>query len=146
MAKNAALFTTASCVICPLLLLAGIGCSPGSPRIAIAGQAAVLSPAILGVCSVFMRVENSGDGDDNLLSSRVDIPGTITELHDVKDGKMVRREKIPIPARSVLEMRPGSLHIMVINLPKGTRVGYEFTLRLVFKKSGEKMTSVRIVG
>jgi copper(I)-binding protein len=143
--RNVTLLAAASCVICLHLLPAVGGCSAGSPSIEIKGQEAVLSPAIKGVCSVYMSIENSGDGDDILLTSRADIPWTMTQLHDVRDGKMVRREKIPVPARGVLKMKPGSLHIMVINLPKGTGVGYEFTLRLVFKKSGEKVTSVRVV-
>jgi copper(I)-binding protein len=103
-----------------------------------------LSPVLLGVCSVFMRIENSGNGDDKLVSARADIPGTITEVHDVIDGKMGKREEIPIPAGSKVELRPGGLHIMVFKLPKDARVGYEFGLRLVFERSGEKLVSVSI--
>jgi copper(I)-binding protein len=126
------------------LIAAGIGACSRVPHIEVEKQEARLSPALLGVCSVFLRIENSGNGDDNLLSAEVDIPGTITELHGVKDGKMVKKEKIPIPAKSVVELRPGSMHIMVFKLPKDARAGYEFRLRLVFERSGEKLVAVGI--
>ena len=122
----------------------GMGTSPRSPLITIGGQEAMLSPVLLGVCSIFMRIENAGNGDDTLLSAKADVPGATTELHDVKDGKMIKRVKIPIPAKGGVELRPGGLHIMVFRLPKDMREGHEFTLRLVFERSGEKLVSIRI--
>jgi copper(I)-binding protein len=127
-------------------LSSGIGACSRAPRIAIAGQEARLSPALVGVCSVFMKIENPGNGDDALVDARAEVPGTVTQIHDVRDGKMVKSDKIRVPARAVVEMRPGGLHIMVFNLPKDTGKGYEFTLRLVFETSGEKRTSVKISG
>jgi periplasmic copper chaperone A len=126
------------------LMAAGIGACSRVPQIAVEGEEARLSPALLGVCSIYMSIRNSGNGDDNLLSAEVDIPGTITELHGVKDGKMVKKEKIPIPAKSGVELRPGSMHIMVFKLPKDVRIGNEFRLRLVFERSGEKLVPVGI--
>ena len=126
------------------LMAAGIGACSRVPHIEIEKQEARLSPVLLGVCSVFLRIENSGNGDDKLVGARVDIPGTITEVHDVRDGKMIKREEIPIPAKSAVELRPGGLHIMVFKLPEHARVGYEFRLGLVFERSGEKLLSVSI--
>jgi len=127
-------------------MAAGIGACSRVPHIEVEKQEARLSPVLLGArsVSVFLRIENSGNGDDKLVSARVDIPGTITEVHDVKDGKMTKREEIPIPARSTVKLRPGGLHIMVFKLPKDARVGYEFRLRLVFERSGEKLVPVAI--
>ncbi len=122
----------------------GMGVSPKTPIIAIRGQAARMSPPLLGVCSVFMEIENSGNEDDTLVSAKTDIQGTITEFHDMKDGKMVKREKVPVPAGRAVEMRPGGLHIMVLKLPRDARVGYEFTLRLKFERSGERTVVVSI--
>jgi copper(I)-binding protein len=123
----------------------GLGACSRAPHIEVEQQEARLSPALLGVCSIFLRIENSGNGSDRLVSAQVDIPGTITELHDVKEGKMTKREEIPIPAKSTVTLRPGGLHIMVVKLPGDVRVGYEFRLRLVFERSGEKLVSVGVV-
>ena len=119
------------------LMTGAIAACSGTPHIEIEGQKAVLSPILLGTCSIFMKIENSGRGDDILLSAKTDIPGTVTEIHGVADGKMVRRERIPIPAREMVELRPGSLHIMVLRIPRDMRAGGEFFLYLRFERSGE---------
>jgi copper(I)-binding protein len=125
--------------------LAAASCS-GSPSIAIAGPEARLSPVLLRTCSVFMRIENAGSGDDSLLGAAVGIPGAVAELHGVVDGKMVKQQRVRIPARGAVELRPGGLHVMVFGLPGEAGKGYEFTLRLAFERAGEKVTSVRIAG
>ena len=71
------------------------GCS-GTPRIEISGQRATLFPALVGVCSVFMSIANAGDGADALIGASAEIPGTVTEIHDVRDGKMVRSERVVV--------------------------------------------------
>jgi copper(I)-binding protein len=132
----------------PLLaaaLCAASGCS-GAPRIEISGQRAALYPALLGACSVFMRIANAGDRADALVGAAVELPGAITELHDVRDGKMVRSERVVVPARGAVELRPGGLHIMVFKLPRDLAAGAELMLRLRFEASGEKVTSVQISG
>lgn len=116
-----------------------------SPRIEVKGQEAVLSPVLMGVCSIFMKIENSGNGEDTLVDAKVDIPNTVTELHNVQDGKMMKQEHIPIPAKSVVQLRPGRQHIMVFKLPKEVREDEEFILLLRFEKSGEKRVPVKFV-
>jgi len=136
--------------IAPLLLLtslaSGAAACSGAPRIALGGAEAWLSPVVIGACSVFLRIENAGNGDDSLLSARVDVPGAVAELHGVTDGRMAKRDRIRVPANGVLELRPGGLHIMVFRLPKSAAAGNEFTLRLTFERTGERVTSVRIAG
>ncbi len=128
------------------VLCSGAGTCSGAPRIELGGLEARGSPAIVGVCSIFVRIENPGDAADVLLGAKVDVPGAITEIHDVRDGKMVRAGKLSVPAGGVLELRPGGLHIMVFRLPREAGAGTELPLRLVFETSGEKLASVRIRG
>jgi copper(I)-binding protein len=134
--------------LAPLLLLAflssGAGACSGTPRIEIDGLEARLSPMVKGVCSIFLKIANAGNGDDTLLGAAVDVPGAITEVHDVRDGRMVRSARTPVPAREVVELRPGGLHIMVFNLPGDVGAGHELGLRLLFASSGERRASVRI--
>lgn len=99
---------------------------------------------VKGVCSIFLKIANAGDGDDTLLGAAVDVPGTITEVHEIRDGRMVKTERTSVPARGVVELRPGGLHIMVFNLPRDVTAGQELGLRLEFATSGERRTSVRI--
>lgn len=121
------------------------GCS-GSPLIRIDAAEARLSPMLGGACSIFMTIANPGDGDDALVDARADVPGAVTQIHAIRDGRMVESKKLVVPAGGALELKPGSLHIMVFNLPKDSAAGFEFTLHLRFQRSGEKLTSVRIIG
>jgi copper(I)-binding protein len=132
----------------PVLLAAlCAACGARAPaRIELSGQRAALFPALLGACSVFMSIANAGDGEDALVGAAVELPGTVTEIHDVRDGKMVRSERVVVPARGAVELRPGGLHIMVFKLPREVGAGSELRLRLRFEASGEKVTSVQIGG
>jgi copper(I)-binding protein len=127
-------------------LAAGVAGCTGTPRIRIDEPEARLSPTFPGTCSIFMKIANPGDGDDALVDARVDLPGAVAQIHAVRDGRMVESGKIVVPANGMLELKPGGLHIMVFNLPKGSAAGDEITLRLRFETSGEKLTSVRIRG
>ncbi len=135
--------------VLPLIAIGAVaalcGCS-GAPRIRIDAPEARLSPMLGSACSIFMTIANPGDGDDALVDARADVPGAVTQIHAVRDGRMVESKKLVVPAGGALELRPGGLHIMVFNLPKDSAAGFEFTLHLRFQRSGEKQTSVRIVG
>jgi copper(I)-binding protein len=139
---------TGSAAALMLLLCAGIvsvtGCRSGVPSIEIESPQALLSPYIIGSASVFLEIVNNGNGADTLISARVDIPGTLTELHDTDDGKMVKTEDIPIPPGGAVRLRPGGPHIMIFKLPKDVKTGSTLPLTILFKKSGEKKVSVII--
>jgi len=118
------------------------GCSSQPPQITVEGQYANLSGMFLGAGSVFMKIKNAG-GKDALISAAASIPNATVELHDVKDDRMVKTEKIAIPSRDTVELKPRSLHIMMFSMPKTVQVGTEFTLTLKFERSGDLQVPVR---
>jgi copper(I)-binding protein len=120
------------------MLLSLCGCESGPPVVSIESPEAKISPMLVGVASVFMNIRNAGHGGDHLIDARVDIPGTITELHDLEDGKMIKVDSIAIPADSTVLLRPAGQHIMIFKIPGRIREGAEFRLVLTFKKSGKK--------
>jgi copper(I)-binding protein len=133
-----------SCLV--LFFLAGIflpACESGPPVITIEAPEAKTSPMLIGVASVFMEIRNAGTGGDSLIDASAGIPGTITELHDMEDGKMVKVDAIAIPSDSTVMLRPAAHHIMIFKIPRNFQEGHEFSLTLTFKKSGEK--TVRLV-
>jgi copper(I)-binding protein len=115
------------------------------PHISIEAQQAKLSPMIIGSASVFMNIINSG-GEDVLTRVKLDIPGTIAEMHDTKDGKMIKVDSISIPANETVELKPGGMHIMIFHMPEDTKEGLEFNIHLQFERSGEKQIHVQIMG
>lgn len=126
-------------------MLWAAGCASGKPQLSILNQEAVLSPVMRGVVSVFMKVENTGNGSDSLIGAKTGLPGTLVELHDTKQGRMARTESISVPAGSTVSLEPGGAHIMIFKMPRDIGEGSVFPLRLVFAKSGEKEMSVKVV-
>jgi hypothetical protein len=101
---------------------------------------------IIGSASVFMNISNSGDIEDVLTGARVDIPDTVAEIHDTKDGKMVKVEKVSIPSKDIVELKPGGLHIMMFHMPEDIKEGFEFKMHLLFERSGEREIKVKLTG
>jgi copper(I)-binding protein len=120
-----------------ICVLSVCACSPGVPAITIEDEEAILSPMIVGAGSIFMKIVNSGSGDDTLLNAQTDISGTIVELHDMKEGRMIKVNKIPIPSKSTVQLRPAGFHLMIFKMSRDVKAGHEFTMTLTFKKSGE---------
>jgi hypothetical protein len=120
-----------------------VGCTSGTPALEVESPQAKLSPAMFGVGSAFLTIVNKGSGNDTLVAASVDIPGTTTELHDVQNGRMAKIEKISIPSNDSIILRPGSLHIMIFNMPREVKEGRNFTLTLLFSKSGEKRVPIQ---
>ena len=119
-------------------VLVCIGCAPRAPELTVIDQDAKFSPIIVGSGSVFMKIINAGRGDDALVRARMNMPGTVVELHEVNDdGKMIKTDRIRIPARSTVQLRPAGVHIMVFKMPKEVQVGHLFILTLSFEKTGD---------
>jgi copper(I)-binding protein len=128
----------------PLVIAAAAASCGGTPRLEITAAQAQLSPMFGGAAAIFAEIRNRGDGRDTLVGARVDLPGVIAELHEVKDGRMVRAEEIAVPANGVVALRPGGLHVMVFRLPREVAAGTALPLRLSFRRSGELRAEARI--
>jgi len=138
-----------SLIICIILLdgvATGMGTTQKLPHITIESQEAKLSPMILGSASVFMNITNNGGSEDALTGVKLDVPGAIAEIHDTKDGKMIKVEKISIPANETVKLKPGGMHIMIFHLPEDTKEGLEFNIHLQFERSGERQIRVQLMG
>jgi copper(I)-binding protein len=131
-------------VLLLVMIATGAGCTSQPPQVTIEGQYANLSPLFIGAGSVFFKVRNTG-GRDSLVRATVAIPNAVVELHDVQDNRMVRVEQIPVPSRSLVDLKPGGQHIMIFNLPRTTKEGSDIVLTLTFERSGEKQMPVRFI-
>ena len=61
-----------------------------------------------------------------------------THIHDNGMMKMRRIEKIDIPAKGQTVLKPGGLHIMLINLKNNLKPGQEVSVTLKFSDGSEK--------
>jgi hypothetical protein len=58
--------------------------------------------------------------------------------------KMMKLEFVEIEPNQVLEFKPMSYHIMLINLNQDLSLGDQFEISLTFEKSGEKNIIVEV--
>ena len=98
-------------------------------------------PPSQNVAAAFLSIENQGAADIALLSAKTAAAGAV-ELHKMETAgevmKMRRLDLISVPAGSRAELRPSSLHLMLIGLSKPLRQGDEVSVTLQFSNSVQK--------
>jgi copper(I)-binding protein len=87
----------------------------------------------------FLTITNNGQAD-RLVSASSPVAPTV-QLHTMSmDGGVMRMRElpdgIPVPAQSVVELKPGGLHVMFIGLKAPLKPGQKVALTLRFEKAG----------
>jgi periplasmic copper chaperone A len=95
----------------------------------------------------FMKIINNGPAD-RLVSAEADIADHV-ELHTMTmEGNLMRMRKldngIELPAGTQVELKPGGLHIMFIDLKAPLHQGDHFPLKLHFERAGDITVDVHI--
>ena len=85
--------------------------------------------------AAFMKIENKGNSDIELLAASSNI-SKVTELHThiEENGmkKMIQIPSIKIPANSSVELKPGGLHIMFLGIQNQINENSNVDLNLTF--------------
>lgn len=91
------------------------------------------------VAGGFMKIENKG-ATDQLLSASSPAAGEV-QLHEMAmDGnvmKMRQVKDIAVPAGGAVELKPGGLHLMFMNIKAPLAAGETVPVKLKFAKAGE---------
>ncbi len=99
-------------------------------------------------CGVFMTIANAASAADVLVGAQSDVAamaGLHTVVKDDQGGmKMTPVENIPVPASGSVELKPGSLHIMLMKLNRDLKTGDTFPLTLKYQKAGEMTVQVKV--
>lgn len=96
---------------------------------------------------VYMIVENHGADADKLTAASVDVAGMAMLHVNYMDGdvmKMRMVDAIDIPAGGQAELKPGSFHIMLMDLKGPLKEGQMFPMTLTFAKTGEVKVNVMV--
>jgi copper(I)-binding protein len=98
------------------------------------------SPRAADVAAGFFSVTNTGTEDDRLVKATASI-SPMVQLHDMQmDGDVMKMVELPggiaIPAGTTVDLKPGSLHVMFMQLKQPVMVGEEIRGTLVFEKAG----------
>ncbi|MGL4573778.1 MAG: copper chaperone PCu(A)C [Burkholderiaceae bacterium] len=95
----------------------------------------------------FMSLMNHGKAGDALIAAKANVSEKVElHTHSMEGGVMKMREvpRIDIPAGKTVELKPGSFHIMFINLKAPLKQGEKIPLTLVFEKAGEVKVDMQV--
>lgn len=103
-----------------------------------------------GVSAIYFIVANGSAKTDTLLSISSPAAGLV-ELHETYEleGDMMgmRKSETPqFPGRSTTTLRPGGLHVMLMQLNRPLQEGDEIELSMVFSLAGEITISAPVRG
>ena len=91
------------------------------------------------VAGGFLKIENKGAADQ-LISASSPVAGEV-QLHEMAmEGnvmKMRQVKDIAVPANGAVELKPGGLHLMFINIKAPLAAGESVPVKLKFAKAGE---------
>jgi copper(I)-binding protein len=99
------------------------------------------------VAGGFMKIENKSGPADQLVSASSPIAGEV-QLHEMSmEGsvmKMRQVKDIAVPAGGSVELKPGGLHLMFINIKAPLAAGETVPVKLKFAKAGEVEVSMPV--
>lgn len=106
------------------------------------------TPGGAKVGGAFFEVSAAKESGDKLLSVKSPVAG-VAELHTHSevDGvmKMRRVDDIPVAAGKTVALKPGGLHVMLMELKQPLKEGETIDLTLVFEKAGEVAVKVPVL-
>ena len=129
-------------IIFSFLLIVGFlfSCSGNNQSIEISNAWIRELPPGLNNTALYLDIKNSSIEGEKLIkiisdfSDRVEIHETKIEQGDV--GKMVRLRELDIPINKTTSLKPGGVHIMLLDLNRQLQNGDKVLLNLEFLKSG----------
>jgi copper(I)-binding protein len=97
--------------------------------------------------AVYFTLKNQLNETEKLMSVSSQM-AEFNEIHlsSMEDGKMkmIEQESVLIESNQIIEFKPKSYHVMLINLKQDLEIGDQFELSLFFEKSGEKKILVEV--
>lgn len=99
--------------------------------------------------AAYMNIQNNSNNDIRLIkASAKNIAGNV-ELHqsfvDEKGiSRMVSIDHIDIPENTTVSMKPGGIHIMLLDLQKTLKTGDIVDLELIFEHQGPIKVSLKV--
>lgn len=97
--------------------------------------------------AAFMIIRNDGAEADRLVAAATPVAATAElHTHSMANGVMEMRQvpAVDIPAKSATELKPGGLHVMLMNLKQPLAEGSTFPVTLTFAKAGEVTVEVTV--
>ncbi len=124
------------------------GCSSGGTSMKVSGAWARASSAMAAAGAAYLTIENPGSAADALVGASSPAAKTV-EVHETvqmgspapgasADGGMMGMQpiaRLEIPAGGTVELKPGSYHLMLIDLNEDLVAGSTIEITLTFEKA-----------
>lgn len=165
--RPGALAPLATLLIVALLVAACGGGAGGGLKVSDAWSRT--SPMVAGAGAAYMVIENGGSAADFLVGGSSPVAATV-EVHETvdmssslpaesgapmaSDGGMTggsvmgmrKMDRLEIPAGGTVELKPGSYHLMLIDLTRELVVGEKIEITLTFEKAGDVKVTAEVRG
>jgi copper(I)-binding protein len=100
-----------------------------------------------GAGAIYLTLRNEGSDPDRLRSASADVAGR-AELHrhEMRHQVMSMRKVacLVVPAGGTVELAPGGMHVMLLDMRSPLVEGSQLLLRLVFDRAGEISVQVPV--
>lgn len=120
---------------------AGFAANVTAGQIEVADPHVRLMPPGIRTTAAYLTLRNGGDRDVQLIAAACPSAGA-AELHNHIDDQGVLRmrqvKEIVVPARGMVELRPGSYHVMLIDLKTTLKAGDQLAITLLFADGSSK--------
>jgi hypothetical protein len=96
---------------------------------------------------VYMTIRNLGTEDDRLVAAQTPVAGAAqlhTETNDNGVMKMRPLQSVDVKAKGQATLKPGGMHLMLMQLKHPLKVGETFQLTLTFEKAGSVPVTVSV--
>ncbi len=99
------------------------------------------TPSGAQVAGGYMKIENTGKETDRLIGGTTSVAGKF-EIHEMRmDGSVMRMRELPqgleLKPGQRVELKPGSYHLMLVDLKHPLKDGDKIAGTLVFEKAGK---------
>lgn len=99
--------------------------------------------------AAYFTIVNGSATDDQLVAVASEVAGTASVHRTVSHGDVMRMEPVgalPIAAGETLQLAPGGLHVMLMDLKRPLKKGMTVTLSLRFDKAGPVDVTAIVAG
>lgn len=134
-------------LVAGLLLSAGV-LAGSADQISVQDPYVRLAPPSAPATGAFMVIRNGGSADVKVV--KADNPASrVTELHNhINEGGVMKMRPVPdiaIKAGGEAVLKPGSLHIMMIDLKEAMKEGDVVPITLTFDDGSTKQVDAKVV-
>ena len=130
-----------------LLIFGALAVAAGNDPLRVENPQAAETPPGAKTGAVYLDIVNTGSADRLLGAEAGDVAGHI-ELHTtLLEGNMMRMRKVEavdLASGATTSLKPGGLHIMLIDIKKQLQAGQDFPLTLRFERAGIMRVSVPV--